>query len=171
MKKIIDGSKVKFINEDKNEMVMYIDYSTDECIWFFSDSDEVTITSDMELFDLLKNLMLQQYVFSDSEVLKCYKDDNKLVWYSDCYYNPDDEWSKNSISYLTIKYLNDCFKIKCKKPLDEVINRKNKFHVIAFSTSGNGKFAKNVKSGLTLQDDFVIMIYQQLIQKNKVKKL
>lgn len=171
MKKIINGSRIEFINVDTNEMVMYIDYPTDECIWYFNNSELITITKDMDLFELLKNIISQQYKFNEDEILKSYKSDNKLIWYSDCYFNPDDEWSRNSVSYLTIEYIDGVFKLKCTKPLDNMIDRKEKSHVIAFSPLGNGKYTKNIESGLTLQDDFVIMVYQKLLKREKVKEL
>jgi len=171
MKKIINGSRIEFINEDTNEMVMYIDYPTDECIWYFNNSELITITKDMDLFELLKNIISQQYKFNEDEILKSYKSDNKLIWYSDCYFNPDDEWSRNSVSYLTIEYIDGVFKLKCTKPLDNMIDRKEKSHVIAFSPLGNGKCTKNIESGLTLQDDFVIMVYQELLKREKIKQL
>ena len=171
MKKIINGSRIEFYNNELDEIVMYIDYSTDECIWYFSDSNEITITDDMELFEPIKELMSQQYIFNDYEVLRSYMNNNKLVWYSDCYYNQDDEWSRNSVSYLTIYYMDDNFKIKCTKPLDEIIDRGDKSHVIGFSPLGNGKYTKNIKTGLTFQDDFVINVYQKLLKKEKVREL
>lgn len=171
MRKIINGSRIEFINIDTNEMVMYIDYPIDECIWYFNNSELITITKDMDLFELLKNIISQQYKFNEDEILKSYKSDNKLIWYSDCYFNPDDEWSRNSVSYLTIEYIDGVFKLKCTKPLDNMIDRKEKSHVIAFSPLGNGKYTKNIESGLTLQDDFVIMVYQKLLKREKVKEL
>ena len=171
MKKIINGNRIEFWNEEINKIIMYIDYPTDECIWYFSDSNEITIKDDMELFEPIKELMIQQYIFKEDEVLKSYKKNNKLVWYSDCYYKPDDEWSKNSVSYLTIEYIDGIVKIKCTKPLDEMIDRKDKSHVIGFSPLGNGKYTKNIETGLTLQDDFVIMVYQELLKREKVKEL
>ena len=171
MKKVIKGSRIEFWNEETNKIIMYIDYSTDECIWYFSDSNEITITNDMELFEPIKELMQQQYVFNEDEILKSYNSDNKLIWYSDCYYNPDDEWSRNSVSYLTIEYIDGVFKLKCTKPLDNMVDRAVSSHVIAFSPLGNGKYTKNIESGLTLQDDFVIMVYQELLKKEKVKEL
>ena len=170
MHKVVTETKISFYDEDNNE-IMHIDYSTDECIWFFRNSDVITITKDMELFGLLKSIMQQQYEFGDSEVLRSYKNDNKLVWYSDCYYNPDNEWSRNSVSYLTIEYLDDIITLKCTKPLDSIINKTNSSHVIAFSPLGNGKQAINIKSGLTLQDDFILKVYQKLLKKGKVKKI
>ena len=171
MRKIINGSRIEFINVDTNEMVMYIDYPTDECIWYFNNSELITITKAMDLSALLKNIISQQYKFNEDEILKSYKSDNKLIWYSDCYFNPDDEWSRNSVSYLTIEYIDGVFKLKCTKPLDNMIDRKEKSHVIAFSPLGNGKYTKNIESGLTLQDDFVIMVYQKLLKREKVKEL
>ena len=171
MRKIINESRIEFWNEETNEMIMYIDYPTDECIWYFNNSEVITITKDMELFELLKSIISQQYEFNEDEILKSYKNDNKLIWYSDCYYNHDDEWSRNSVSYLKIEYIDGVFKLKCTKPLDNIIDRKEKSHVIAFSPLGNGKYTKNIESGLTLQDDFVIMVYQELLKREKVKEL
>ena len=167
---VVNKTKISFYDNDNNE-IMSVDYPTDECIWYFGNSDVITITKNMDLFGPLKNIMSQQYEFYNDEVLKSYKDNNSLVWYSDCYYNPDDEWSRNSVSYLTIDYVDGVFKLKCTKPLDEMIDRKVKTHIIGFSPLGNGKQAINIKTGLTLQDDFVLMIYQELLKKGKVKEL
>lgn len=170
MKKIINNSRVSFYDDNWNE-IMYIDYAIDECIWYFDNNDVITITKDMELFEMLQFIMSQHYIFSNDEFLKNYKDDNKLVWYSDCYYNPNDEWSIKAVSYLNIEYNDDSFKLWCVKPLDEIIERRNKFHCICFSPLGNGKYSKNNLTGLTLQDDFVTRVYQQLIKKDKNKIL
>ena len=170
MHKVINGTKISFYDDSDNE-TMYIDYSSDECVWYFNSSEVATITEDSALFEPIKNIMLQQYEFDNNEVLYSYKDDNKLVWYSDCYYNPDDEWSINSVSYLVIEFIDGVYKLKCTKPLDEIIDRKNKSHVIGFSPLGNGRYAKNIETGLTLQDDFVQQVYQKLLKNEKVRKL
>ena len=167
MEKVICGNRIEFF--DNKEEIMYIDYSTDECVWHFSNSNQIIISEDMELFEPLKKIMLQNYIFIDNEVLKSYKNDNKLVWYSDCYYNPDDKWSVNSISYLNIIYEDNMIKLNCIKPLDEMMTRKSKSHFIIFSPNGNGKNAINVESRMTLQDDFVINVYQELLKNDKVK--
>ena len=170
MHKVINGTKISFYDDSDNE-TMYIDYSSDECVWYFNSSEVATITEDSALFEPIKNIMLQQYEFDNNEVLHSYKDDNKLVWYSDCYYNPDDEWSINSVSYLTIEFIDGVYKLKCTKPLDEIIDRKNKSYVIGFSPLGNGRYAKNIETGLTLQDDFVQQVYQKLLKNEKIRKL
>ena len=69
MKKIINGSRIEFWNEKTNQIIMYIDYPIDECIWYFNDSELITITKEMELFELLKSIMSQQYKFNDDEIL------------------------------------------------------------------------------------------------------
>ena len=103
------------------------------------------------------------------KILRSYKEDNTIVWYSDCYYNPDDDWSIKSVSYLTIEYIDNTFKVWCTKPLDEVIDREQKFHCICFSPCGNGKYAKNNSNGLMLQDDFIFeaFVAEAIIQKLK----
>lgn len=170
MHKVVNETKISFYDDSNNE-IMYIDYPTDECIWYFYNSEVITITKDMDLFELLRNIISQQYDFNNNEVLKSYKKNNKLVWYSDCYYNPDDEWSRNSVSYLTIEYVNGVYKMKCTKSLDQIIDRKNKSHVIVFSPLGNGRYAKNIETGMTLQDDVVQQVYQKLLKNEKVRKL
>ena len=163
MKKVIHGNRIDFIDELSQKLLMYIAFFADECIWYFNDSNEIIITDDVELFEQIKHLMKQQYIFND-EVLKSYKKENKLIWYSDCYYNPDDEESKNNVSYLTIICEDNVIKLKCTKPLYEKLDIKNKSHIIGFSPMGNGKYTKNVKTNMTLQDDFIINVYQKLLK-------
>jgi len=168
MKKIIDGKTIRFYDSNDNE-IMYMNHSTDECIWYFQTDSIISIEEDTELYSLLESFMNESYEFSD-DILKSSKDKNRLVWYSDCYYNPDDEWSIASVSVLNIKREDSCFKIWCSKRLDELIDRKNKTYGICFSPAGNGKYSRNISTGLTLQDDFVTHIYQLLLKKNKVLK-
>ena len=111
MKKIIQGKTIYFYDELDIE-IMYIDYSTDECIWYFNTDKVININKDMELYKILDNFMKNNYIFAN-DILLNYKDDNKLVWYSDCYYNPFDEWSVDSVSCLNIERKNDSFNIWC----------------------------------------------------------
>lgn len=172
MKKIIRNKKISFY-DDENQEIMYIDFSTDECIWYFFANGIIEITSEMELYDLLNNLMNNSYEFSNKGLpnyVSNYKDNDKLIWYSDCYYNPDDDLSVASISCLNIERKEKVFKIYCLKKIDEIIDRKNKTYAICFSPLGNGQYSKNLKTGLTFQDDFIISIYEPLLQKNKQLK-
>lgn len=168
MNKTIYNKTVYFYDNNHFE-IMYLDHSTDECIWYFHSDSIIKITQDMELYSLLEDFMKQDYIFND-EILKNYKDKNKLIWYSDCYYNPEDEWSLESVSCLNIEKKDNYFNIWCTKKLDEKINRPNKTYGICFSPSGNGKYSKNLHTGLSLQDDFIILIYQKLL-KNKTRTL
>ena len=168
MKKIISDKTIHFYDDENNE-IMYIDHSTDECIWYFHSDSVINVTADMELYNLLRSFMTDYYDFND-EILPNYKDSNKLIWYSDCYYNPDDKWSIASVSCLNIERNDFCFKIWCTKKIDEMIDRPHKTYGICFSPAGNGKYSKNLNTGLTLQDDFITHIYQPLLTKNKVLK-
>jgi len=168
MNKVIKDKTVYFY-DDNNNLIMYIDYSTDELIWYFNTNEVIKITEDMELYSLINNFMNQDYIFND-ELLQSYKDKNKLIWYSDCYYNPNDEWSVDSVSCLNIERKDNHFNVWCTKKLYERINKKEKTHCIGFSPLMNGVFSRNVNTGSTLQDDFSTMIYQPLI-KNKTKML
>lgn len=168
MKKIICDKTICFFdNEDKE--IMYLDYSCDECIFGINTSEKIIISKDMELYPLLEEFMKQDYVFGNEE-LQNKKSDKKLIWYSDCYYNPDDELSISSVSCLNIEQKEDYFEIWCTKKINEILKRKTNRYVVAFSPCGNGNYSKNKESGLTLQDDFVTMIYYNLMNKNKVLK-
>lgn len=168
MQKIIKDSNIYFY--DNNNIIMSMGFQFDEFIWTFYNNKVISITRDSEMFDLLKYIMKNDYIFENSD-LKCTKDAKELIWYSDCYYNPDDEFSKKSVSYLTIKYENDEFNIWCTKPLDMIVDRKQKLHVIAFSSAGNGRYSKNTETESTLQDDIIINVYNKLLEKNKCKRL
>lgn len=165
MKKIISDKTIYFYDENNNE-VMYMDHSIDECIWYFNTDTIINITEDMELYNLINDFMNNVYVFND-DILFNYKDGNRLIWYSDCYYDSCDEWSIASVSCLNIERGENCFKIWCTKKLDEMLERKYKTYGICFSPAGNGRFSKNLDTNLTLQDDFVIQVYQPLLSKNK----
>lgn len=169
MQKTINGNTIYFYDNNNNE-IMYLDHSTDECIWYFNSNNIINITQDMELYNILDNFMKQEYIFINDE-LKNYKDNNKLIWYSDCYYNPDNEWSISSVSCLNIERKENCFNIWCTKELDKKIERPHKFHCICFSPGDNGKYSKNINTNLTLQDDFITYIYQRLLDKSKNKVL
>ena len=161
MQKVIKDKTVYFYEEAN--LIMYIDYSTDELIWYFNTNEVIKITNDMELYSLINNFMNQDYIFND-ELLKSYKDKDKLIWYSDCYYNPDDEWSVDSVSSLNIERKDNYFNVWCNKKLYERINKKEKTHCIGFSPLMNGVFSRNINTALTLQDDFSTLIYQPLIK-------
>ena len=124
----------------------------------------------MELYSLLETFMSQEYFFPES-ILQNKKDENTLDWYSDCYYNPDDEWSVSSVSCLHIMKKADSYDIWCTKELDKMLDRKHKTYCICFSPGGNGNFNRNLATGVTLQTDFVTCIYHPLKDKNKQKHL
>ena len=63
--------------------------------------------------------MNNNYSFSNDE-LENYKDKKTLIWYSDCYYNPDDEWSLASVSCLHIEKTENAIVVWPTKKLDEM---------------------------------------------------
>ena len=164
MKKVIQGNTIHFY--DNEIEIMYIDHSKDECIWCFNTDRPIIISPDMEMYGILDNFMKQDYLFSN-EILQNYKDKGKLIWYSDCYYDPDDKWSIDSVGCLHIEKENDSFKIWCTREIDKEINRTDYFYCISFSPSSNGRYSQNINTGFTLQDDFVMLVYQKLLNTKK----
>ena len=172
MKKVINDRDIEFYDDTTDELIMHMSIIGADFIWSFESNDPITITEDMELYKPLKQLMSNDYEFSSEEALLCYKDDNKLIWYSDCYYNPDNEFDKKRVSYLTVIRKENSFQIRCTNPLRD--EGKRCPLVVGFSPSGNGRYALNVKrdsSILGLQSDFVKYVYLNLMKQEKVKKI
>lgn len=165
MIKEIRGKAIYFYDKDGTEL-MHMDFSTDECIWFFESDKKITITKDMELHSLLETFMNNDYMFYQSH-LQSSKESDSLIWFSDCYYDPNDEWSVDSVSCLHIQKQNQNYDVWCTKELDKKIDRASKTYCICFSPCGNGIYNKNMSTGTTLQSDFVTHIYQPLMFKPK----
>ena len=151
---------------DKNKIIMSMGFHYDEFVWTFYERDAINVQKDSYLYEPLEYIMNQDYVFYDND-LRCFKDENKLVWFSDCYYDPDDEYSVKNVNYMTIERKDDSFEISCVKPLEEEFGGLDYPYVIIFSPAGNGKYAKNIKTGTNLQDDIVNHIYFRLLEKNR----
>lgn len=164
MHKSVNDGTIYFYDDMNNE-IMYIKFLGADCVWYFKTAKKIKITKDMELYSLLNNFMNNRYIFGHSQ-LQDYKDETKLIWYSDGFYDPHDAWSVASISCLKIEKNENCFNIRCTKKLDEIIDRPSKTYGICFSPAGNGKYSQNVNAGSTLQDDFITQIYQPLLNKN-----
>ena len=167
MRKVVRNNTVYFY-DDMNFEKMYLDYSTDECVWHFNSDDIITISKDMEFYDYLNEFMSQNYKFYN-DVLCNYKDENKLIWYSDCYYDPDNTWSVDSVSCLHIERVGEQFNVWYTKRTDAQIDRFFKHYDICFSPLGNGKYSRNLDTNMTLQDDFVMFVYQPLLENSKKK--
>lgn len=167
MEKTRDKSKIIFSIDEEVKMTM--DFVNDEFIWFFNSNDVITITKDMSLYYYLEYIMDQNYTFISRAPLRDYKDKNKLIWYSDCSYRPEDIWSISSVSYLTIERKKDRFELYPTKQLDKMVDRREKTHLIEFSTSNNRKYALNDNTGTTLQDDIITNVYKRMLERPKQK--
>ena len=161
----ISDGRISFTRNEKEIMSMY--FQADEFVWYFANSEKIHITKGMELYKPLQFIMKQNYQFASGEGLTEYKDDDKIVWHSDCYCDPDNERDMLSVSYLTIEKTDNGFCLYCTKPLDKINKRDDDYHYIIFSPSFNGRWAKNFKSGLSLQDEIIQRVYQVLLEKPK----
>ena len=80
MKKLIKEKTIYFYDENDEE-IMYIDHTTDECIWFFNSDRLVTINLDDELYELLNNLMDNTYQFINNDLIEWQKNFSKMNYY------------------------------------------------------------------------------------------
>lgn len=137
----------------KNKVI--ITQELDECLYF-------------NLIELLDN----NYFFGHSNL--SYQTDNKIVFFSDCYCNVEDEEEKAMISRLIIENIDNQIHISYYNPFYEKYNI-SRDGIIAFSPAGNGLYSRNKKTGLTFQDDIIMAFYKTLINdyvkpKKKIRR-
>lgn len=167
MEKIIDKSKISFY---ENECELFnFNFIGDEFVLVMNTNKIIEIDENEELYELLNRLFAQNYDFGEN-FLNDRKSNNELVWHSDCYYNPNDDLSLNSISCLYITFDSKKYNIWCERPIDKILGKTKSNYCICFSTMGNGRYSRNIETGLSLQDDFVLYVYYKL-KNSKTKKL
>ena len=169
MQEFFENDKLVFIDEN-GEIIMILCYMADEFTWSFRNSKAIEITSNFKIYNALEYIMNQDYEFA-CEGLINEKTKDKLVWYSDCYYDPDINESREKVSFLTIERKNNSFYLKCTKPVYEELNLLNRSHTIVFSTGGNGVYTRNINTATTLQDDVAINLYHKLKSEVSKKKV
>lgn len=135
-----------------------------EFIIHFYTKNKVVITKELDecLYLNLKELLENNYFFRHSNL--SYQKDNKIVWFSDCYCNIEDEEERSRVSRLIIENIDDQIHLSYENPFYEKYNI-NRDGVIAFSPAGNGFYSRNEKTGLTFQDDIVWAFYKTLVKE------
>jgi len=172
IKRDIQNKKIYIIDND--QILLQTGKLGADFIIHFYTKDKVIITKDLDkcLYFNLKALLENNYFFEHSYL--SYQTDNKIVWFSDCYCDIEDEEERSRISRLIIENIDNQIVLSYKNSFYEKYNI-NRDGVIAFSPAGNGLYSRNEKTGLTFQDDIVWIFYKTLINdyikpKKKVKK-
>lgn len=168
-----DTKKISLLDQNKIMFDMY--FIADEFIFEFYSDDPIVISNNEDIYENLKNLMSNNYLFDDTGL--SIKSENKLIWLSDQYGNLEDLNVTDKMSRLIIEKKEDEYVISAYKPFFE----KNKIFkrpiTIVFSSSGNGNFSKNMVTGATLQDDIINLLFlpyfykkeNKIFVKNKIK--
>lgn len=168
MEKIMTEDKIKFYDGEKE--ILSLGFIADEFILTINTDGIIEINENEELYEYLNDIFMQNYDFGEN-FLNDNKTEQELIWHSDGYYNPDDIWSIKALNCLHITFNGEKYNMWCENEIDKQFNRKRSQYYISFSPAGNGKYAKNTNTGCSLQDDFVVDLYQKLFQKKSVKKL
>ena len=157
----INNKIVELVN-DNDELLLEQQYYADEFLWIIRTKEPIILQreSNETFYDELCEIMNNEYIFQEG--IPTIKTKDKLVWLSDQYCDISDEEALKRINRLVIERINDTFKISVYNPMLEELNVRKNINVIAFSPLFNGYFSRNTKTGLTLQDDMV-MIYQKLL--------
>jgi len=159
---------------DNDEILLQTGKLGADFVIHFHTKDKVVITKELDefLYLNLKQILKNNYFFGNDPL--SYQTDNKIVWFSDCYCNIEDEEERSRISRLIIEYIDNSIELSYENQFYENYNI-NRDGVIAFSPAGNGFYSRNKKTGLTFQDDIVWAFYQTLVKeyvktKKKVRK-
>lgn len=156
-----------FYDDNDNE-VMRIGFPGSDCWWDFRSARPVVITKDMELYDLLMNLMRQDYDIPSEQTFVPKKTKDELLWYSDCYCNPDDPRSVEAVSRLTIHIVEDVIILQCLNDSFDKIGKTNQLRGVGFGCCGNGsRIAINKKTGHDFGYDFILKVNNPLQKKKK----
>lgn len=159
MEIIKDDENRKILIVEQDKILLDMHFFADEFLCnFYSDNPITIIEKDDEIFyNGLKKLMSNNYLFDNYGLST--KTKTKLVWLSDQYGNLENLSITNMISRLVIEQKDNEYKIFAYKPFYE----KNKIYrkpiIISFLPSGNGSYSKNTITGMTLQDDFINLLY------------
>ncbi len=139
-------------------------------IWEISKPLILTENDDKSFFDNLNWLMKQSYYFPHQY---SFKDENKLVWFSEHCFDIDDKLNCDLTPRLIIEKENDIFKISYSIPYIKENRLLDRGAIISFAPAGNGYLTKNIGADSTFQDDLINVFYQTLenksILKSKVK--
>jgi len=172
IKRDIQNRKLYIV--DNEQILLHTVKLGAEFIIHFYTKNKVVITKELDeyLYLNLKKLLENKYFFNNTPL--SYQKDNKIVWFSDCYCNIEDEEERSRISRLIIEYTDNQIELSYENPFYAKYNIKRD-GVIAFSPAGNGFYSRNEKTGLTFQDDIVWAFYQTLVKeyvksKKRVRK-
>lgn len=148
------NSKLSLVDND-NE-VLSMSYFFDEFIWIVNGSNPIEITHEVDeiLYNNLSNLFNNEYEFNISNKL-CNKSDSKIVWLSDQAVDLSDEAETDRVTRLVIEKKDNKIIIYVINPFLNKMGIVRRSYTVAFSPSGNGYMTKNVKTGLSFQDDIV----------------
>ncbi|MBO5375656.1 MAG: hypothetical protein J6A52_02265 [Bacilli bacterium] len=156
---------------ENGEVVLETDHIGGEFVVCIRTHNPIRITREIDdnFFSSLKELISNDYLFDGYGL--SYKQEQKIVWFSDQYCDIENEKDRKRINRLILEDKGDEVQISFENPLMNELGRKKKNNFISFSPGGNGAFSKNINSGLTFQDDIVILFENTLnYESNDIKK-
>ena len=169
-----DSRNRKLYIIDNDEILLQTGKLGADFVIHFYKKNKVVITKELDeyLYLNLKGLLKNNYFFNNDPL--SYQTDNKIVWFSDCYCNIEDEEERSRISRLIIEYVDNQIELSYENPFYEKYNIKRD-GVIAFSPAGNGFYSRNMKTDLSFQDDIIMafnktMMCEYIKTKRKTRK-
>lgn len=143
---------------DNDGIVLSMSWFFDEFVWMINGNEPIEITREVDetLFNNLCNLLNNKYEFYISNELSN-QSRNKIVWLSDQAVDLEDKFATDTINRLVIERVEDKIIITVLNPFCNKNGIIRRSYTVAFSPSGNGYCTKNVNSGMSFQDDMVML--------------
>lgn len=162
IKRDVQNRKLYIVDND--EILLKTGKLGADFVIHFYTKNKVVITKELDepLYLNLKGLLENNYYFNNAPL--SYQTDNKIVWFSDCYCNIEDEEERERVSRLIIERIDNQIELSYENPFYKKYNI-DRNGVIAFSPAGNGFYSRNEKTGLTFQDDIVWAFYKTLVNE------
>ena len=160
-----------YFYKDGLDLIMEMKFVADEFCFVFHTDKKIVLTKDNineTFYSLLESFIGNKYKFGNT---KSSKTDTYFKWYSDCYWDIENDPNLSLVSYLEMKYQDESIELQAH-PNSRYIRTIDS--CICFSPAGNGQYAVNEETGTNLQDDFIRNVYQKyklFDGKNQIKLL
>ena len=168
MQLVKDIEQHKMFLKDGDKTLIEFGFVADEYVMVFYTDQRVPIVRDMDssFYDSFSRLLKNKYSFSHT---LSSQDDYQIMWFSDGYCNLDDEWETCVKSRFLLEREGDTLYFSAKNPFFDEHQVHDRIRTVIFTPAGNGYYCQNQETGHSFQDD-VIMIHQNLLEKEKVKE-
>lgn len=150
-----ENSKIQLI-DNYGIKLLELGFLADEFVFIFYTTTPIVLSesNDEFLYSYLQEIMDSKYDFSNKFSRK---KDNEIIWFSDQYCDLENENEITKINRLIIRKEENKFILSVYNPFFEKNRIRRSYSLIALSPAGNGSYNRNIMTGTSFQDDFIVL--------------